>query len=76
DEASVLTGSLGVLPSACHAVAGPSLYDPIHGSAPVIAGQGIAIPVSMILSVALMLEESFDLVLAGQNIRQSVEAVF
>ncbi|MGV3311054.1 3-isopropylmalate dehydrogenase [Streptococcus suis] len=76
DEASVLTGTLGVLPSASHAVAGPSLYEPIHGSAPDIAGQGIANPVSMILSVAMMLEESFDLVQAGQTIRQAVEAVF
>ncbi len=49
---------------------GPSLYEPIHGSAPDIAGQGIANPVSMILSVAMMLEESFDLVQAGQGIRQ------
>lgn len=76
DEASVLTGTLGVLPSASHAVAGPSLYEPIHGSAPDIAGQGIANPVSMILSVAMMLEESFDLVQAGQTIRQAVETVF
>ncbi|HFI0065183.1 TPA: 3-isopropylmalate dehydrogenase [Streptococcus suis] len=76
DEASVLTGTLGVLPSASHAVAGPSLYEPIHGSAPDIAGQGIANPVSMILSVAMMLEESFDLAQAGQTIRQAVEAVF
>ncbi len=57
-------------------MAGPSLYEPIHGSAPDIAGQGIANPVSMILSVAMMLEESFDLVQAGQTIRQAVEAVF
>ena len=76
DEASVLTGTLGVLPSASHAVAGPSLYEPIHGSAPDIAGQGVANPVSMILSVAMMLEESFDLLDAGQKIRQAVESVF
>ncbi len=57
-------------------MAGPSLYEPIHGSAPDIAGQGIANPVSMILSVAMMLEESFDLAQAGQAIRQAVEAVF
>ncbi|MGQ7372471.1 3-isopropylmalate dehydrogenase [Streptococcus suis] len=76
DEASVLTGTLGVLPSASHAVAGPSLYEPIHGSAPDIAGQGIANPVSMILSVAMMLEESFDLQVAGKIIRQAVEQTF
>ncbi|WP_238138655.1 isocitrate/isopropylmalate family dehydrogenase, partial [Streptococcus suis] len=50
--------------------------EPIHGSAPDIAGQGIANPVSMILSVAMMLEESFDLIQAGQGIRQAVEEVF
>lgn len=76
DEASVLTGTLGVMPSASHAVAGPSLYEPIHGSAPDIAGQGIANPVSMILSVAMMLEESFDLQVAGKIIRQAVEQTF
>ncbi len=76
DEASVLTGTLGVLPSASHAVVGPSLYEPIHGSAPDIAGQGIANPVSMILSVAMMLEESFDLQVAGNIIRQAVEQTF
>ncbi|MGQ7596456.1 3-isopropylmalate dehydrogenase [Streptococcus suis] len=76
DEASVLTGTLGVLPSASHAIAGPSLYEPIHGSAPDIAGQGIANPVSMILSVAMMLEESFDLQVAGKIIRQAVEQTF
>lgn len=76
DEASVLTGTLGVLPSASHALAGPSLYEPIHGSAPDIAGQGIANPVSMILSVAMMLEDSFGLQEAGQQIRQAVEQTF
>ncbi|MGZ7144806.1 isocitrate/isopropylmalate family dehydrogenase, partial [Streptococcus pyogenes] len=60
DEASVLPGSLGVMPSASHSVNGPSLYEPIHGSAPDIAGKGIANPISMILSVAMMLRESFD----------------
>lgn len=60
DEASVLPGSLGVLPSASHSSAGPSLYEPIHGSAPDIAGKGIANPISMILSVAMMLRQSFQ----------------
>ena len=59
DEASVLPGTLGVLPSASHGTMGISLYEPIHGSAPDIAGQNIANPVSMILSVALMLRQSF-----------------
>ena len=62
DESSVLPGTLGVMPSASHSENGPSLYEPIHGSAPDIAGQGIANPISMILSVAMMLRDSF-----GQN---------
>ncbi|WP_088816118.1 MULTISPECIES: 3-isopropylmalate dehydrogenase [Listeria] len=61
DEASVLSGSLGMLPSASFAENGPSLYEPIHGSAPDIAGQNVANPISMILSVAMMLRESFHL---------------
>ena len=60
DEASVLPGSLGVLPSASHGAEGVSLYEPIHGSAPDIAGQNCANPVSMILSVVMMLRESFQ----------------
>ena len=59
DEASVLPGTLGVLPSASHSINGPSLYEPIHGSAPDIAGKNIANPVSMILSVVMMLRQSF-----------------
>ncbi len=59
DESSVLSGTLGVMPSASHSENGPSLYEPIHGSAPDIAGQGIANPISMILSVAMMLRDSF-----------------
>lgn len=60
DEASVLPGSLGVLASASDSLNGPSLYEPIHGSAPDIAGQDIANPLSMILSVAMMLRQSFN----------------
>lgn len=59
DESSVLPGTLGVMPSASHSESGPSLYEPIHGSAPDIAGKGIANPISMILSVAMMLRDSF-----------------
>lgn len=60
DEASVLTGSLGMLPSASLSENGPSLYEPIHGSAPDIAGQDKANPMSMILSVTMMLRMSFE----------------
>lgn len=67
DEGSVLPGTLGVLPSASHSVNGASLYEPIHGSAPDIAGQNRANPVSMILSVAMMLRQSFqEVALANQ----------
>jgi 3-isopropylmalate dehydrogenase len=55
DEASMLTGSLGMLPSASLGGVGPGLFEPVHGSAPDIAGQGIANPIGMILSAALML---------------------
>jgi len=55
DEASMLTGSLGMLPSASLGGVGPGLFEPVHGTAPDIAGQGIANPLGMILSAALML---------------------
>jgi 3-isopropylmalate dehydrogenase len=55
DEASMLTGSLGMLPSASLGGDGPGLFEPVHGTAPDIAGQGIANPLGMILSAALML---------------------
>jgi 3-isopropylmalate dehydrogenase len=55
DEASVMTGSLGLLPSASLGGTGPGLFEPVHGSAPDIAGQGIANPLAMFLSAALML---------------------
>jgi 3-isopropylmalate dehydrogenase len=55
DEASVVTGSLGLLPSASIGNGGPGLFEPVHGSAPDIAGQGIANPLAMFLSAALML---------------------
>ncbi len=59
DEASMLTGSLGMLPSASIGD-GPGLYEPVHGTAPDIAGQNIANPVAMIGSVAMMFRYSFD----------------
>ncbi len=76
DEASVLPGTLGVMPSASHSEDGPSLYEPIHGSAPDIAGQGIANPVSMILSVAMMLRESFDETAGADMIETAVDKTF
>ena len=56
DEAAMLTGSIGMLPSASLGAEGePGLFEPVHGSAPDIAGQGIANPLAMFLSVAMML---------------------
>ena len=61
DEASMLAGSLGLLPSASLGEGRRGLYEPIHGSAPDIAGQGIANPYGTILSVALLLRHSLEL---------------
>lgn len=61
DEASMLAGSLGLLPSASLGDGKRGLYEPIHGSAPDIAGRGIANPVGTIMSVALMLRHSFEM---------------
>ncbi|GAC1437085.1 MAG: 3-isopropylmalate dehydrogenase [Thermoanaerobaculia bacterium] len=77
DEAAVLTGSIGVLPSASLGVAAGSrrmgLYEPIHGSAPDIAGQGIANPLGAILSAALLLRHSLDRVEAASRIERAVD---
>lgn len=75
DEASVIPGSLGMMPSASHSESGPSLYEPIHGSAPDIANQNIANPMSMILSVAMMLRQSFGLESSAQKIEESCDRV-
>ncbi|WP_163536641.1 3-isopropylmalate dehydrogenase [Gracilibacillus sp. YIM 98692] len=75
DEASVLTGSLGMLPSASLAENGIGLYEPAHGSAPDIAGKGIANPIAMILSAAMMLRYSFDKNEEASAIDKAVEDV-
>ena len=72
DEASSLAGTLGCSASSSHG-AGTAFYEPIHGSAPDIAGKGIANPVSMILSVAMMLRESFELENGAVLIERAVE---
>lgn len=72
DEASVLTGSLGMLPSASIRTDGVGLYEPVHGSAPDIAGKGIANPFGMILSAALMLRHSFKMEEEAKAIEESV----
>jgi 3-isopropylmalate dehydrogenase len=73
DEASVLTGSMGMLPSASLGEAGPGLYEPIHGSAPDIAGKGIANPVGTILSSAMMLRYSLRLEKEAACIEKAVD---
>jgi 3-isopropylmalate dehydrogenase len=60
DEAAMLTGSLGMLPSASLGDGGPGLFEPVHGSAPDIAGTGKANPLATLLSVAMMLRHAFD----------------
>lgn len=75
DEASVLTGSIGVLPSASLGDTKPYLYEPIHGSAPDIAGTGKANPIACILSAAMMLEYSFGAKTAARAVRNAVEKV-
>jgi 3-isopropylmalate dehydrogenase len=59
DEAAMLTGSIGMLPSASLGDGGPGVFEPVHGSAPDIAGRGVANPLAMILSAALMLRHAF-----------------
>ena len=75
DEASMLTGSLGMLASASLGSKGVSLYEPSHGSAPDIAGQNIANPIATIMSVSLMLRYSFDLMYEADIIDKAIEDV-
>jgi len=72
DEASMLTGSIGMLPSASLDANGKGLYEPIHGSAPDIAGQGKANPLAMILSMAMMLRYTFQRDDIGERIERAV----
>jgi 3-isopropylmalate dehydrogenase len=75
DETSVLAGSLGMLPSASLGDGRLGLYEPIHGSAPDIAGKGIASPLATILSAAMLLRHSLDMVAEAQAIEKAVSAV-
>ncbi len=74
DEAAVLGGSLGLLPSASIGDHGASLYEPVHGSAPDIAGQGIANPMATILSVALLLRHTAGAEAAAARVEDAVVA--
>ena len=75
DEAAMLTGSLGMLPSASLGAGTFGLYEPCHGSAPDIAGKGIANPLATILSVALLLRYSLQNENAARAIEKAVDAV-
>jgi 3-isopropylmalate dehydrogenase len=75
DEASMLTGSIGMLPSASLDERGKGLYEPIHGSAPDIAGQDVANPLATILSAAMMLRYSLDQERAAGRIEAAVRRV-
>ncbi len=75
DEASMLTGSIGMLPSASLDERNKGLYEPCHGSAPDIAGKGVANPLATILSVAMMLRYSFGLEEAAQRVEAAVKRV-
>ncbi len=76
DVASMLTGSLGMLPSASLGIAGtPALYEPVHGSAPDIAGKGIANPIATILSFAMMLRYSFDMKTEADKLEAAIKTV-
>jgi 3-isopropylmalate dehydrogenase len=73
DEASVLVGSMGLLPSASLGSDGPGLYEPIHGSAPDIAGRGIANPIGAILSAAMLLRYSLKLEAEALSMQRAVD---
>jgi 3-isopropylmalate dehydrogenase len=75
DEASMLTGSIGMLPSAALDAGGKGLYEPIHGSAPDIAGKGVANPLATILSAAMMLRYSLGQGKAADRIEAAVKKV-
>ena len=75
DEASMLTGSIGMLPSASLDEKNKGLYEPCHGSAPDIAGMGVANPLATILSVAMMLRYTFSLEEVAQRIEGAVKKV-
>ena len=73
DEAAMLTGSLGMLPSASLGEGGPGVFEPVHGSAPDIAGRGIANPLAMILSAALLLRHGLSLEAEAAALESAVD---
>ena len=75
DEAAMLTGSIGMLPSASLGAGGPGLFEPVHGSAPDIAGQDKANPMAMVLSAAMMLRIGLKEEAAATSLERSVDRV-
>ncbi|RZV45150.1 MAG: 3-isopropylmalate dehydrogenase [Acidimicrobiia bacterium] len=75
DEASMITGSLGMLPSASVGLDGPGLYEPVHGSAPDIAGAGVANPLATILAAAMALRHSLNLEQEAAAVEAAVASV-
>ena len=75
DEAAMLTGSLGMLPSASLGAGGPGVFEPVHGSAPDIAGHGVANPLAAFLSVAMMLRHGLEMGEEAERIETAVDAV-
>ena len=75
DEASMLTGSIGMMPSASLSSTSLGMYEPIHGSAPDIAGKDIANPIGTVLSAAMMLRYSFGFASEADAIENAVSAV-
>jgi 3-isopropylmalate dehydrogenase len=73
DEAAMITGSIGMLPSASLSGDGPGMFEPVHGSAPDIAGQGIANPLAMFLSAAMMLRHGLGLESEAAAVESGVE---
>ena len=73
DEAAMITGSIGMLPSASLGEGGPGLFEPVHGSAPDIAGRGIANPLAMFLSAALMLRHGLALESEATAVESAVQ---
>ncbi|HEY4895148.1 MAG TPA: 3-isopropylmalate dehydrogenase [Solirubrobacteraceae bacterium] len=73
DEAAMITGSIGMLPSASLGADGPGMFEPVHGSAPDIAGSGSANPLAMFLSAAMMLRHGLDLATEAAAVESAVE---
>ena len=73
DEAAMLTGSLGMLPSASLGDGGPGVFEPVHGSAPDIAGQGVANPLATFLSAAMMLRDGLGMAAEAERVETAVE---